>query len=641
MPRVAHKALLLTASLGLLASALAGPVEAPHIPSALDKPYLGPIRLQVDTTDLDHRLFQVREQLPVKPGPLTLYFPQFLPGTHGPYGEIERLAGLKMFVGERELPWLRDTVAPYAFHVEIPKGAGELSLQFQFLAPTAKDGSRPLITREMLNLQWNSTVLYPAGYYASAIQVEPSVRLPAGWQQASALRVLGQAAENTLRFQPVSLETLVDSPLFAGQHLKRIELDPPGSPRPVVLNLLADEAAQLQASEEQIQAHRQLVQQADRLFGARHFAKYDFLLALSDNLGGIGLEHHESSENGVKPNYFKDWAKRAGSRGLLPHEFVHSWNGKFRRPADLWTATYNEPMRDSLLWVYEGQTQYWGQLLATRSGLVSTEQARQNLANVAASYEYRAGRLWRSLQDTTNEGTMTRKGGSTDWKNWQRGADYYDEAALIWLDADTLIREASGGARSLDDFARAFFGVDDGRVQPLTYTFEDVVAALDKVQPHDWRGFLRSRLDSKSPGAPLDGLKRAGWQLTWADSESEFDKANDAEWKTDDFAYSLGLNLRRDGQVDSVMWGGPAFQAGMSRALQVLAVNGVAYKAERLAAAVTANKDGKAPIALLVKEGERYRTLQLDYRGGLRYPRLSRIEGTPERLDAGVYKPRT
>jgi predicted metalloprotease with PDZ domain len=470
------------------------------------------------------------------------------------------------------------------------------------------------------------------------------VRLPAGWQQASALRVAQQRREGEtelLEFQRVSLETLVDSPLFAGAHLRRVPLEAPGSARPVVLNIVADTPELLrEISEEQLQAHRRLVEQADRLFGARHFAKYDFLLALSDQLGGIGLEHHESSENGVKPGYFRDWAKRAGSRELLPHEYVHSWNGKFRRPLDLWTPHYNLPMRNSLLWLYEGQTQYWGKLLAARSGLVSAEQAREGLAQMAATAAHRAGRVWRSLQDTTVEPSSGRRGAMPDWRNWQRGADYYDEAALVWLDADTLIREKSGGQRSLDDFARAFFGMEDGRVQPLTYRFDDVVEALERIQPHDWRRFLRERLDRHEPQAPLDGLERAGWRLSWAETESEFARHNEAEGRAEDFAYSLGLYLKRDGHVDGVLWDSPAWSAGLSRAVQLVAVNGTAYKAERLAAAIAANKGGQAPIALLLKEGERYRSITLDYRGGLRYPRLTRIEDRPERLDAELLAPR-
>ena len=407
----------------------------------------------------------------------------------------------------------------------------------------------------------------------------------------------------------------------------------------MVLNLFADAPEQLQASDEQIEAHRQLVQQTDRLMGARHFRHYDFLLSLSERMGGIGLEHHESSENGVRPDYFKNWGQSVGARELLPHEYVHSWNGKFRRPADLWTPHYNEPMRNSLLWLYEGQTQYWGRVLAARSGLVTPEQTRELMARTAAEYSYRTGKLWRNLQDTTNEGTM-RSGRNAVWRDWQRGSDYYEESSLIWLDADTLIREKSQGQRSLDDFAKLFFGAEPERLEPLTYTFDDIVATLNRVQPHNWSAFLRERLDSHEVNAPLDGLRRAGWRLDWSETESETARNAGGRERNDDFAYSLGLLLRPDGQVQQVRWSSPAFEAGVSPALQLVAVQGMAYKAERLAAAITANKEGKTPLQLLVKEGERYRTLTIDYRQGLRYPKLVRIEGVPEGLGAGVLKPR-
>ena len=635
---LARRALLsipLTAA--LLASAASWAQQA--IPAPRDLPYPGVIRVQVDATDLDHRLFHVKQHMPVSPGRLTLLFPRFLPGTHGPYGDVARLAGLKVLAAAKPLPWLRDTVDPYAFHVDVPQGVAELELQFQFLSAIDKDSGRVVMTREMLNLQWHSVLLYPAGHHSSAVQVQAGLRLPPGWVQASALSVARQGVDG-IEFKPVSLETLVDSPVFAGAHTRRIELDATGSPNPVGMNLVADEPAQLQPTDEQVQAYRNLVQQADRLFRSRHFKKYDFLLALSERMGGIGLEHHESSENGLRATYFKDWAKRAGDRELLAHEYVHSWNGKFRRPADLWTPSFNVPMQDSLLWVYEGQTEFWGRVLAARSGLVTAEQTRDRLAQLAASLEYRGGRTWRNLQDTTNEPTLGARGRNKDWRSWQRGADYYDEAVLIWLDADMLIRERSQGTRSMDDFAQAFFGMQDGRVEPLTYSFDDVVNTLTQVQPFDWRRFLRDRLDSNGPGAPLDGLARSGWKLAWAETPSEFEKNDDSEWRGDDFAYSLGLYLKRTGQVDAVLWDSPAFRAGFSKAVQVVAVNGVAYKGARMEVAITANKTGAAPLDLLVKEGDTYRTLRIDYRGGLRYPRLERIAEAPERLDAGLLAPR-
>lgn len=614
--------------------------QSPPIPAARDLPYPGTIRLQVDATDLDHRVFQVRQTLPVGAGALTLYFPRWMPGTHGPTGAVDRLAGLQVHTDtQRELAWRRDAVDPFAFHVDVPQGVNALELRFQHLSPLDAQHGRVVMTREMLNLQWNSVLLYPAGHYDTQIRVTPSLRLPSGWQQASALQVQRESG-SVVEYQTVDLGHLVDSPVFAGRHLRRVALDPQGAERPVTLNVVADTAEQLQASEEQLQAHRMLVQQADRLFGARHFERYNFLLSISERMSGIGLEHHESSENGVRPGYFKDWAKRVGARELLPHEYVHSWNGKFRRPADLWTPHFNVPMQGSLLWLYEGQTQFWGRVLAARSGLVTPEQSRDRLAQAAASLDHRAGRTWRNLQDTTNEAAIGDQRGHKDWSNWQRGADYYDEAALFWLDADSLIREKSGGQRSLDDFARLFFGVENGRVQPLTYTFADIVATLGAVQAHDWERFLRERLDSHGPRAPLDGLERAGWRLVYGEKPSEFAHSDDREDRADDYAYSLGLYLKKDGRVDGVLWGSPAYQAGLSKALQLVAVNGQAYKAERLSEAITANKNGRATLVLLLKEGEFYRSVTLDYRGGLRYPRLERIPDTPDRLDAGLLAPR-
>ncbi|MDE2299871.1 MAG: M61 family metallopeptidase, partial [Burkholderiales bacterium] len=442
-------------------------------------------------------------------------------------------------------------------------------------------------------------------------------------------------------FKPVSVEALIDSPVFAGRHFRRLDLDPDaltGGRAPVFLDVVADEAADLGVTPEQLAAHRALVTQADRLFGVRHYAHYDFLLALSDHLGEIGLEHHQSSENGVPPEYFTEWAKSSAGRDLLAHEYSHSWNGKFRRPADLWTPNTNTPMQDSLLWMYEGQTQFWGDVLAARSGLMPLKDARDNLASVAAWLEGRSGRVWRNLQDVTNQEIMSARGGGSevDWRDWQRGSDYYDEMAMVWLEADMLIREGSGGARSLDDFARAFFGPAPGRrdadFSPLTYTFDDVVAALDRVQPHDWAGFMRERLDTHRPGAPLRGLALAGWKLAWSEEPSDYDKGAAAQRKVDDFSYSLGFDVGKGEKLRNVRWGSPAFDAGLSNAVQLIAVDGLAYKADRLKRAITAAKTGTAPIRLLVKDGEVYKTVAITYRGGLRYPTLARIEGTEDRL---------
>ncbi len=625
-------ALLLWLPLAAAQAQPAAPAIA-AISTPISTPYDGEIALTVDATDLDHKVMRVQETLPVQPGALTLHFPRWLPGTHGPGGDVARLGGLKFSARGQVLAWTRDALDSHAFHLDVPAGASVLDIEFQHLSPVSKASGRVTVTREMLNVQWNDLVLYPANYAARAIGVRPALKLPAGWAWAGALRAApGQPRAGLVQFQPVSLETLVDSPLFAGSHLRRFELDPPGTARPVVLNLFADREEQLGASAPQIEAHRELVRQADRLFASRHFAHYDLLLALSDDLGGIGLEHHESSENGVKPDYFEKWDQAIGARELLPHEYTHSWNGKFRRPADLLTPNFNLPMRDSLLWVYEGQTQFWGWVLAARSGLTSAELAREHLAQTAAVYEHRSGRVWRNLQDTTQDPIAARYS-PKDWRDWQRGAgDYYEESLLIWLDADMLIRERSAGKRSLDDFARAFFGVQPGEIGPLPYTFEDVAATLSAVQPDDWTAMLRQRLDTHEPAAPLAGLARAGWTLEYADKPSAAAKAREAEDKNNDFSWSLGLVVAQDGKIENVLWGSPAFAAGLAPALTLLAVNQRAYKPELLRDAISANRGGQAPIELLLREGDLFRSVRIDYREGQRYPRLVRLQSTEDRL---------
>lgn len=622
---------LLSLSAPALAQPMPGPA-APQIEAARDVPYAaGPIKLAVDATDNDRRIFSVHQILPVSAsGPMTLFYPAWLPGNHAPRGPIEQLAGLMITADGQPVAWARDPVNVYAFHVTVPEGAKALDIRFQFLSPTDRSMGRVVVTPDMLNLQWNAVALYPAGYYARQITVEPTLRLPEGWQLGTALEMAGREGD-LVRFKPVDFETLVDSPIFAGRHFRQIDLDP-GAAVPVRLNIVADRPAQLEATAGQIAAHRALVQQAYKLFGSYHFDHYDFLLALSDKMSGIGLEHQRSSENGTVPTYFTEWDKSAVGRDLLAHEFTHSWNGKFRRGEDLWTETFNTPMRNSLLWVYEGQTQYWGNVLSARSGLKTKQQGFESLAMTAAAFDNRVGRAWRALSDTTNDPIIAARR-PIAWRSWQRSEDYYSEGLLIWLDADTLIRELSGGKRSLDDFAKAFFGVDNGSYVPKTYRFEDVVATLNGVQPYDWATFLKKRLDGNGPGAPLDGLTRGGYRLVYTPKPTDFFKANEARRKTVDLTYSIGVVLERDGSLADVLWDGPAFKAGLIPGAQIIAVGGVAYEADLLKAAITAATDPAKPVELLVKSGERYRTVKLTYQGGLRYPRLEPIAGAPARLD--------
>ncbi len=628
-PKAIAWMLLLLAAIAPFAGRAADPAPNAVAPA-------GPMLLLVDATDLDHRIVRVRQKLPVVPGPLTLLYPRWIPGWHGPGGNIAQLAGLDIRAGERPLSWTRDAVDVDAIHLLVPEGVGELTIAFQHLAPINGSGGRVSFSHDIVNLDWYALLLYPAGPPLSALSVRAAVTLPADFRIGTALRPTRER-DGSVDFAEVSLDTLIDSPIFGGRFHRRIDLDPPGAPRPVAMHLFAEEPADLEASEAQIEAHRALVRQADALFGSRHFAHYDLLLQQSKQIGSIGLEHHESSENGVRGGYFKDWDKGIRERQLLPHEYAHSWNGKFRRPADLMTPNLNTPMRDSLLWVYEGQTEYWGRLLASRAKLVSIEQARDQLARTAAFRSAMPGRAWRSLQDTTADPLMPGRG-ERAWYDLQRGWDYYDEMALVWLDVDTLMRERSGEQRSLDDFARAFFGVDDGRVAPLTYTFADVVAALDALVPYDWAAMLRDRLDRKGDaGRLLDGLARSGWRLDFDEHESAFAKNVREEGEDgpeQSLYWSIGVVVGKEGKLVNVRWEGPAFRAGLAPGMQIVAVQGLAYKPERLAAAITAAKGTGPAVTLLVKDGERFRSVPIDHHDGLRYPKLVRIDGVPDRLSA-------
>jgi len=620
-----------------IALAMSCSVHAADIPPPADTPYAGTLKLHVDATDLDHRIFRAHEEIPAKPGALTLLYPQWLPGNHAPRGPIDKLAGLVIRANGKTLPWRRDPENVYAFHVDVPEGASAIEAEFQFLSPLDTGQGRVVMTPDMLNLQWNAVALYPAGHNASQVQIAASASLPSGWEFATALERDGAASEGKIDFKPVDFATLVDSPMFAGRYFKRIDLDP-GAKVPVHLNIVADEAKYLEIKPDQLKVHQDLIKQAYKLYGSQHYNHYDFLFALSNKLSGIGLEHHRSSENGVAAEYFTDWSKQAAERDLLAHEYTHSWNGKFRRPADLATPNFNVPMGDTLLWAYEGQTQYWGNVLAARSGLHSAEQARDGLALVVANYaDNRPGFSWRNVQDTTNDPTIAQRR-PLPYRNYQLSEDYYSAGALVWLAVDAKLRELSHEKKSLDDFARAFFGVDNGDWKVKTYTFDDVATTLNGIVPHDWATFLRERVDANAP--PLDGLAAAGWKLVYTDKPSDYQKNAEGASKTNNFAASIGLMLAQDGgRITDVRWNGPAFKAGIAPGGMLVAVNGREYKSERLVDALKEAKGNNAPIELLIKSGDLYKTFRVDYREGLKYPHLERIPGTVDRLSA-IFAPR-
>ncbi|MEN5169168.1 peptidase M61 [Brevundimonas pondensis] len=633
---LAVSAAALLISMGAPALAQVGapalPVTLTPIPAPRDVAYPGVISIDVDATDIDRRLIQVRQTIPVtQAGPMVLLYPQWLPGNHSPAGPVANVGGLTFTANGQRLEWVRNTVQPWAYQIEVPAGVSQIEIAFQWLTPIEGNQGRVVVTPEMLNIQWEKALLYPAGYYSRQITFKPTLKLPAGWNYGAGLDTI--SFENGLAtFAPITLDHLADSPVFAGQHYRQIDLDP-GGRSPVRLNVVADTARMLEASDEHIQLHRNLVQQADRLFGARHYDHYDFLVAVTDKLGGIGLEHQRSSENSVDPKYFTDREDTLADRDLLGHEYTHSWNGKWRRPADQMTPNLNEPLQNSLLWVYEGQTQYWGLVLTARAGLMSKQQALDVLAMTAASFQNIPGRQWRAMQDTTNDPIISQRR-PQPWGSYQRSEDYYREGSLIWLDADTLIREQTGGKKSLDDFAKAFFGVEDGNWNPAPYTFDTVTSTLNGVQANNWPAFLRERLDAVGPTSrgPLDGIERGGYRLVFKEQPSGYMGALYKELGRNDFTYSLGFMMNKANKITSVLWGGLAFEQGLTSGWEVVAVGGRAASADTLKDAVTAAKGSTDPIELILKNGDVFKTVRFDYHDGLRYPHLERIEGTPDRL---------
>jgi predicted metalloprotease with PDZ domain len=459
------------------------------------------------------------------------------------------------------------------------------------------------------------------------------VTLAHGWQLGTALETTSESGDTTI-FKPVTFNNLVDSPIYAGQYFKRVDLTPAGG-APVHLDIVADAPKYLEMTPEQLKVHRALVTQATMLFGSHHYDHYDFLFSLSDQLGGNGTEHHQSSENGLGADYFTGWSDNAPDRDLLAHEYTHSWNGKFRRPADLWTPNFNVPMGDSLLWVYEGQTQYWGFVLTARAGMWTQQEFLDALAMVAANYDRnREGFQWRTLEDTTNDATAARRS-SLPYRSWQMSEDYYSGGQMMWLEVDAKLRALTHDHKSLDDFAHAFFGVDNGSYVTKTYTFDDVVAGLNGVANYDWASFLRARVDTLNP--PLDnGIAATGWKLVYTDKESAYEKQYNSRPQPPrhlyNFAWSIGLTMNDSAQVNDVRWDGPAFKAGVSTGATLVAVNGQIYSSDVLKSAIAAAKDSKTPIQLLLKYQGGFRTVSVDYHGGLQYPHLVRVEGTPDYL---------
>ena len=602
--------------------------ETGDTPAPVDQPYAGMLTVNVDLSDAGKRIFRSHETIPVKSGALTLFYPKWIPGEHAPSGPVENVSGLIIRANGKQLPWRRDLRDMFTLHLDVPEGVSQLDLEFEFLSPGDGEGSNfgasASATPDLVDMEFNQVAFYPAGYYTRQIQIQPTVELPEGWKFGSALQVDSQSG-NTTHFKPVSFNNFVDSPLIAGANFNRVDLTPSGGTS-VHLNVVGDSAKAVKLTDKQLQQQRDVVKQTNLLFGAHHYDHYDFLLTLSDHTGHFGLEHHQSSDDRLPADFFTDDDMHLWAASLMPHEFVHSWNGKFRRPADLWTPNFNVPMQDDLLWMYEGLTDYWCGVLTARAGLWTPDQYRDSIANIAADMTYRTGRAWRSLQDTADAAPLTYYG-SDSWLNWVRDTDFYPEGQLLWLDVDTKIRELSGGKHSLDDFAHAFYGMDNGSYVTKTYTFDDVVNTLNQVQPFDWKTFLRERLDYTGGELPEHGIERGGWKLVFTDTQGQAEKAYEGIRHVANLSYSIGLIVNQNGRIADVQWNGPAFQAGLVPGLSIVAVNGRDFSLDSLKDAIDAAKTSQAPIELLVKNVDVYSTVKIDYHGGSRYPHLVRGDG--------------
>jgi predicted metalloprotease with PDZ domain len=588
------------------------------------------VKLDVDLREAQQRIYHAKMEFPVTPGPLTLVYPEWIPGEHGPTGPISDVTGLHFRVKRKDIPWQRDDVDMYAFHCVVPPGATSLDVTLDYLLPqeTGIQGV-PSASAKVAVLPWNLVVLYPQGASTDDVQFAASLRLPPGWKFATALPIEKKTGEE-IDFGTVSLTTLVDSPVLAGEYFQTYDLSPGEKPEHL-LNVAADSAAAAQATPEEIQHMRQLVAETGALFGARHYRHYDFLLALSDHLETNGLEHHESSDDRAPERMLLSPAILEWQADLLPHEFFHSWNGKYRRPAGLATRNYQEPMKGNLLWVYEGLTQYYGTILAARSGFWTPEQLQENLATVAAYLNDRPGRTWRDLEDTAISAQLlytARKAGAS----WRRSVDYYDESTLIWLEADTIIGRETKGKKSLDDFCRLFYGGENTPPKVVPYAFGDVVAALSEVVPYDWKTFLNERLYSHGPGAPLGGIENSGWKLTFSDVMNEYQEAKEEVEQTTNVEFSLGMIVNNPdadnaNRIVDVIPGSPAAKAGIASDMQLVAVNGRQWTPEILREAIRQAKESKDPIEMAVQNDDYLKIVKIDYHGGERYPHLESTHG--------------
>jgi predicted metalloprotease with PDZ domain len=584
------------------------------------------IKLSVDLTDAPRNIFHERLIIPTKGGPSTFVYPKWIPGNHRPSGPITNLIGIKFQANGSDLVWERDPVDMYSFHVNVPTGAQQIEVSMDTTTFSDSAGSAGAATSSnVLDLNWNQVLLYPQNANSDEVQFAAAIQLPSGWKFATALPVT-RTSGDTVDFSPVSLTTLVDSPLIAGSHYRKVELTDGHDGPSHMIDMVSESESGLAMSDADIAAYRALVRETGALFGARHYLQYHFLYTLSDEVASHGLEHHQSSDNALAEHTLTDPGLHLLDVDLLPHEFVHSWNGKYRRPAELATRNYQEPMVGDLLWVYEGLTDYLGEVLTVRSGLRSQEEFREALASTAAMLDHRTGRTWRSLEDTARSVQILRLAGSI-WQNWRRGLDYYTEGILIWLEVDTRLRQLTHGQKSIDDFCHAFHGGQSGPPMVVPYEFNDLVRTLNDLAPYDWASLLKERTTTFVPHAPLAGINGSGWKLVYTDKPNLFIQASDKQRNSLNAFYSLGFGITKDGVLEDVIPGSPAYAAGIGPGMKLVAVNGRRWSKDVFREALRATSNTGPPLELLIENRAFLKTYSISYHGGEQYPHLERAEG--------------
>lgn len=606
-----------------------GPGPAPGAVKASRANFHGAITLDVDLTDTRRRIVTVRERIPVqRAGALTLLYPQWEPASHAPSISAHRLAGLVVRAGGQPVAWRRDPARVHAFHVTVPPGAKEIELAFQYLAPLGRDPSATLMDG-FVGLYWNRVVLYPQGWKASELPVQAAIRLPDGMSPATALAGARDGAQ--VRFEAVALDRLLDSPVFASRHVVTRQIT--SGAHSVRAHWLAANARPVAGVEHFDDVLRAVQRETEAVFGTPAFSRYDYLIALDDRLPGPGgIEHAESGEVVLPANLMTEVTAASPVIDVIPHELIHAWNGLWRVPADMAVSTPNEPFTGTLLWVYEGQTEFWSRIVAARSGLRTLEQTLGALALDAATVQSRAGRRWKSLADSTNDPLI--QNGAVSWRDWQRREDYYVEGVMFWLDIDARLRRCSGDQRGLDDFAARFFNAADRK--PLErrrpYSEADVAAALGQVCAGPWAQVLRNKLDAHDDDGVLDGLAGHGWRLAFRDTPTEFFRLYEASEGVLDLTWSIGMTVTPSGQVKAVAWDGAAFREGIVPGTRIKAIEGEPFSADRLKAAIAAAPLGG--VRLAVQVDARDETVTVAAPLGLRYPVLERVNGTRDSLSS-------